>query len=530
MDPVIITSAFVLGLVVMRIGLPPMVGFLVAGFALNGLGFDAPEGLKEWGDLGVTLLLFSIGLKLKINQLAKPAIWAGSSIHLLISVLLFVPLLLLLGSTGLFELTTAQWPALLLIAFALGFSSTVFAVKVLEDKGEAGSLYGRIAIGILVMQDIFAVIFLTVSTGKVPSLWAFGLLLLPFLRPALYRLLDRAGHGEMLVLYGLMLALLLGAALFDAVGLKPDLGALLIGMLLANHPKANELSKSLFSFKELFLVFFFFNIGLSATPTWHSLIIAALLCLLLPLKQLLFFWLMTRFRLRARTSLLTSLSLTNYSEFGLIVAAIGVSSGWIDQEWLLILALALSISFFISSPLNMRAGQLYGRLSARLARFQRSHLAEEDRAINTRNVRFIVFGMGRIGSGVYDELRALYGETVLGIETDPYTVQRHRDEGRNVVQGDATDSDFWAKLCHRWSERVFLAMPSHQGNLYAAQQLQQKRYRGRVAAIVHHEDEKAPLLALGVESVYNLYHEAGAGFAEHALGQRLQRASNLDGA
>ncbi|MGR5542806.1 cation:proton antiporter, partial [Vibrio campbellii] len=88
--------------------------------------------------------------------------------------------------------------------------------------------------------------------------------------------------GEMLVLMGIFLALVCGAGLFEAVGMKADLGALILGMLLAGHYKASELSKALFNLKELFLICFFLNIGLSAEPTWQGLGLAVLFMLLLP--------------------------------------------------------------------------------------------------------------------------------------------------------------------------------------------------------------------------------------------------------
>jgi predicted Kef-type K+ transport protein len=241
----------------------------------------------------------------------------------------------------------------LLIAFALSFSSTVFAVKVIEEKGEMASVYGRTSIGILIMQDIFAVIFITASTGKIPSPWAILLIALLFLvRPLLMILMKRSGHGELLILCGLFLGLVVGAASFDFVRLKSDLGALIVGMMLASHPKASELAKSLFGLKDMFLVGFFLSIGLSGAPALQDIGIAALLTAVIPIKVGLFFFLLTRFKLRARTSLLASLSLANYSEFGLIVGAIGVSNGWIGSQWLIIIAIALSMSFVLAAPLN----------------------------------------------------------------------------------------------------------------------------------------------------------------------------------
>ena len=118
------------------------------------------------------------------------------------------------------------------------------AKKVFEEKGGMGSHYGRVAIGVLIVQDIAAVVFLAASMAKVPSPWAAAIIIALILsKPLLVMLLKRAGHGELLILYGLVLALG-GSALFEFVSLKGDLGALFFGILLAHHPKAAELAKT----------------------------------------------------------------------------------------------------------------------------------------------------------------------------------------------------------------------------------------------------------------------------------------------
>ena len=184
------------------------------------------------------------------------------------------------------------------------------------------ALYGKIAIGILVMQDIFAVIFLAVSEGKYPSIFAFLVLLLflPHVRRLIYKLIDQAGYGELLVVTGLFFALVAGYEFFYSVDLKGDLGALILGIVISNHPKSKALSKSLFSFKELMLVGFFIYVGMQGLPTL-PIIIAAILVLIL-LKP--GYTSLPRFGLRANKSF-NAITLGNFSEFGLIVAALGAS-------------------------------------------------------------------------------------------------------------------------------------------------------------------------------------------------------------
>lgn len=525
MEPAILVITLVCGMLVSRIGLPPLIGYLVAGFVLFVLGIEKESLplLQELANLGVTLLLFAIGLKLDIRSLFKAEVWAGSSIHLILSMLIFVPILKILGLIGLSQLTSLNIEQLTLLAFALSFSSTVFAVKVLEDKGDIQSLYGRVAIGILIMQDIFAVLFLTISKGDVPSVWAFALLLLPLAKPLIYKAFDRVGHGELLALFGLVMALVVGAWLFEVVGLKPDLGALIIGILLAGHKKSSELAKSLFYFKELFLVAFFLTIGLNGLPSVSDIVLAALLVLLVPLKILLFVYILTRFKLRSRTSMLGSFNLGNFSEFGLIVAAVATSKGWLPSQWLVIIAVALSFSFLLAAPLNATVGNIYQRFQQRLVRFEKQPLHPEDRPIAIGNPRFLILGMGRIGSGAYDELRNKFEGEILGIEHKQELVDLHRANGRNVVKGDASDTDFWEKLDHAPNlELVLLAMPHHAGNMFAVEQLKKLDYQGKISAIVQYSDDADALRASGVHSVYNLYEAAGAGFVDHVIHELLQ--------
>lgn len=520
MDPIWITIAFLFGFAVRQLGLPPLVGFLAAGFVLKSMGGVAGDVLQVIADLGVTLLLFTIGLKLNVKSLLKPEIWAGTSVHMLVTVTVFSGIFFGLSAMGVAFFSGLDLRLSLLIAFALSFSSTVFAVKVLEEKGEMASLHGRVSIGILIMQDVLAVLFLTVSSGKIPSPWAIAVLVGLFaIRPLLFKIMDRCGHGELTILFGFFLALVVGAASFDSVSLKADLGALLVGMLMAAHPKSKEVAKSLFGFKEIYLVGFFLNIGLSGSPSWQALGIALLLTTLVPFKTVLFFLILSRFKLRARSSLLTALSLSNYSEFGLIVCAVGVSNGWITGEWLTVVAIALSLTFVLAAPLNTAANSIYQKSHDRLIALETRERHPDDRLTDPGPVTLAVFGMGRIGTSAYDYLRTRHGDTVVGIDFNEENVARHRKAGRNVIQGDATDPDFWERAKGQQRQQKFsaviLAMPVHTANLFAVRQLQFGGFQGKVAAIAIFDDEVKELQDAGVHAAFNLYAEAGAGFARH---------------
>ncbi|WKK64947.1 cation:proton antiporter family protein [Lutimonas zeaxanthinifaciens] len=531
MDPLWIIFAFGFGFAIKQIDLPPLVGFLIAGFVLNIFGVEQSDTLDNIADFGVMLLLFTIGLKLKIRNLLNKQILITSSLHMMITTVIFGLIILQLSYLSISKFSGLSIQSSVLIAFALSFSSTVFAVKILEETGSMKTSHGKLAIGILVIQDIFAVLFLTLSSGKSPSLWAFSLLLLLFIPKLLNRtklsfILNGTGHGELLILLGVLLPIT-GAALFELVGLKADLGALTFGVLLADNKRADELSKTMLGFKDLFLVGFFLSIGLLGSPSLEAIGIALALSLLIPLKSILFFVIFTKLKVRARTSVLGSFSLSNYSEFGLIVGAAGVSSGWITSEWLVIFAVALSFSMLFSSILNTRSQPIYARFQKYFLRFETRTRLKGDEPIIFADEEVIVFGMGRSGSEVYRVMSEKYGKKVLGIDISSEVIENHKKLGNNVIQGDATDLNFWQRI--NMSEKlplVILVTPSHSTHMRVIEQLDEIHCSIRIAAISRFDDEMKELHDAGVEVVFNLYEEAGFGFANHTFNQIYNSSSS----
>ncbi len=511
-----ILIAFILGFLARRVGLPPLVGFLMGGFVMHAMGDDGGDLLRPFGEIGVYLLLFSIGLKLRPKSLLRPEIWGVASLHMSVVVGLFAVVIYGLGAWGLSLFAGMSFDVALLLAFALSFSSTVFAVKVLEETGQSQSLFGRTSIGILIIQDIFAIVFMTVSMGKLPNAWALLLLGFPLYRWIILWVMTKAGHAELLVLLGVLLAVS-SADLFAWMGLKPDIAPLVIGVVIGQHPKAKEMAKTLLGFKDLFLMLFFLTIGLNGFPTLEGLGVALLFVAVVPLKVAFFFGLLTRFNMRARTSLFTSLSLANYSEFGLIVGAVGAASGWLSDDWLVIIAISLAVTFVLASPLNTGAMRIYERMQALLARFETDKRLEEELPVDPGNARAAVVGMGKIGTRAYDTLKALRGDTIVGLDHDIDVVQAHSAAGRNVMQGDPTDPDFVARLNadHR-IELVLLATGEARSDLAVIRNLQGRDRGPRIAATATWPEEVDALREAGADLVFSIDTDFGADFADHA--------------
>ena len=519
-DPAWIAVAFMFGLLVRQINLPPMVGFLIAGFVLHLLGAEDSPFLRAVADMGVTLLLFTIGLKLRVNTLFRPEIWATTTIHMALTVGLALGFILSLGWAGFLLFSAVDFTSALIAAFALSFSSTVFAVKTLEDRGSLMSRYGQAAVGILIMQDIAAVVFLAFSSGKLPSLWTFALLALIPARHLLAYIMDRTGHGELLAIFGFSMALG-GAALFELVGMKGDLGALAVGVLLSHHAKAKQLANNLMTFKDVFLVGFFLTIGLTGLPTWETAATALVLMVLIPVKAALFVILLQRFRVRSHGAAFGGLVLGNDSEFGLIVVAIAIGTGWLQPEWMTVVAISLCASLILSSLFNVYANAIYNHFRSSLTRLETVRRLPGDEDIDLGGHRMLIFGMGRVGRAAYDEMRSYAQDQIVGIDLDEAQVARNLKEGRNVVLGDATNPEFWSRLItpHEDIEMILIATPNHRTNIEAAIRMRERGYTGPIVSTALYPDQVQELRDNGVDEVFNIYEEAGSGAAKrmHAL-------------
>lgn len=502
--------AFFMGLAIKQTGLPPLIGYLAAGFAISQLGgvIDMPENsndvLTHLAHLGVLLLLFTVGLKLNVKKVMKSEVIGTSILHFFISIIIFAPVIYWISDV------TATVAAFL--AIALSFSSTVLAAKSLESKSELKAFHGRIAIGILILQDIIALVVMTLASGEAPSVWAFGILLLPFTRPFLFKILDNSGHDELLLLFGLVLALIVGGSGFEAVGLSGELGALVFGALLSSHERASELSKSLWGLKEIFLVAFFLTIGLKGLPDADAWIFAITVTALLPLQGIVFHLLLTGFKLKSRTAFLTSATLTNFSEFGLIVAAV------LMPEWTVPLALAVALSFLFSAPLNRYAHPIFDRFEPLLNKLERNVRHPDEEPISLGNATILIIGMGRVGKPAYDKIMESNPDaTIMGFDSDQDRIDDLKGKGYIAEFADAEHGNFWGSLDLSQLESCILSMDCAEASKIAAKKLRKYGYTGYLVAHAMYKDEAEAIEEAGANKTYLTLTEAGEGLAGHVI-------------
>ncbi|MCS4535899.1 cation:proton antiporter family protein [Corynebacterium sp. HS2168-gen11] len=509
--------AIIGGLGASALRLPPLVGFLAAGFGLSTVGVEHVPGLSEVAEVGVAVLLFTIGLHLDVRMLTKVRIVGTAVGHAVANVLVYAGIFAILSFLPFAVFAHTGWTALLLVGLASSFSSTVFVIALLEETGRARSRVGQIAVGVLVLQDIFAVMFLVAASGHTPKPWAVALVALPLVRPFMKKLPDRIYRVELLVLSGVTIAI--GAyALFELAGLSGTFGALVMGLVLSGHPVAGRLYEALTSVRELLLVGFFIEIGLGGLPNTAGFILAGVLLLLLPLKAAMFIGILYKLGMSRRTAILTAGALANYSEFGLIVAALAVQRGMLSGTWVQIMALAVAGSFVLSSVAKLKSGDFLDHFISILPSRDLAKLVPDERPLSLAGYDVIILGMGRLGVGAYNQLTRAYHMKVAGIEHDEVRVQKMRALGYSVFHGDATDPDLWARVTAQSDgpRLLVLAMPDHFANLEALSLLQSQGINLVTAAIAKYDQRTRQLIDFGVDACVDLYSGAGTELADVA--------------
>jgi Kef-type K+ transport system membrane component KefB len=446
----IVVAAALFSLLGRRFRLPAIVSFLIAGLALGPLGglIRDSEALDILTETGIVLLLFLVGLELnleRIREVGRVALIAGS-IQIAVTAALGFGLSWLLGFEPL--------PAAILSA-ALSISSTVVVVKMLVERDESSSKHGQAAIGILLVQDIFVILLLTILTGlgggqvsgagvlTMGLLKAFGgmLALMAAMLVASRFLLPRpfawAGRSrETIFIWSLSWCFLvvMGA---HALQLSHEIGAFLAGVSLAQLPHSHDLQRRVRPLMNFFVAVFFVTLGIGMRADLPALLWAKALVLALFVivgKFLIILWIARRLRFPPRQAFLTAILLTQISEFSFILAAMATKSGLAIGDGGDVLGLVGMFTITTSSVLIGLRETVYRFLNAR--GFLRSFPnAADDKAPppNERTGHIIIVGMNTLGRELARRLAAR-GECVVATDVD---LRKLQDLPCVTVHGDA---------------------------------------------------------------------------------------------
>jgi Kef-type K+ transport system membrane component KefB len=515
---ILIVSA-VAGMAAVWLRLPLVIAYVAVGVAVgpSAAGLVEPGGeLELLAQLGVALLLFVVGLKLDVHVIRTlgpvALVVGGAQVALTAAGGVLVSLAL-----GL-ELTHALY-----VGIGVALSSTIIVVKLLTDRRELDDLHGRLAVGVLIVQDLVVIVVMIAVTASGES-GSTGLVLLEVLlkgaalllvlgllmRFALTQLLHRLARlPDLLVLFAIAWAVALGAV-GDELGLGFEVGAFLGGISIASTPYREAVGARLVSIRDFLLLFFFIDLGSRidlgqlAGQLWIALVLSAFV---LVVKPLIVMGLLGAFRYRKRVSLETGLALAQISEFSLILAALGLHLGHLDEDTTSLLTTVALLTIAVSVYVYPHAGAIAERLGTRLDLFERRIPRADPDEAPVAIPDVIVLGLGRYGAGVVEGLRER-GTHVLGVDFDPVALARWSDDGVDVLYGDAEDPELPHVLPlppHGW---VVSTVRRVDANLALLHALAHEGYTGHVAVAAHRPADVARLTRAGAHHVLMPYLSA----------------------
>lgn len=520
---------------------PLVVAFIAVGVLVgpDALGLvSSEEFIETLSQISIAVLLFLVGLKLDVSlirNLGRVAVATGLGQVTFTAFFGFVICLML----GIDALTSIY------IAIALTFSSTIIIVKLLSDKQEIGALHGRIALGFLIVQDIFVVLaMVTLSaigvglgedTGgvwEVTQVFLGGAVMVGavilFIHYVANPLLSQiARSSELMVIFAVGWAISLAAA-GDALGFGKELGGLLAGVSLASTQYREAIGSRLASLRDFLLLFFFINLGASLQlSTMGDQIAPAVVLSLFVLigNPLIVLAIMGYMGYRKRTGFLAGLTVAQISEFSLIFMAMGISIGHVGHEAMGLVTLVGLVTIALSVYMITWSHKLFDWLEPTLGIFERRHAhreaADTDGAEDAAGHDFIIFGLGRYGCRIGARLKEL-NYRVLGIDFDPEALANWRSMGMDASYGDATDPEFVSHLNLADVKAVVSAVPRDRGALTEADPqltllhgLRAANYQGRVFLSVQKVTETDDLIKQGASVVLRPFDDA----ADYAVRQ-----------
>ena len=529
---VAIIAATVLGLLAQAARQPVILGYLVAGALIGpALGFGwVVDGanIEIISEIGLILLLFVIGLEMNPGQVLA----AGR--QLLITGLGQFPLcvalgLVVFGALG-YGLGGSNSDGLYL-ALVCGLSSTAIVVKLLHDRLELDTIPGRMTLGILVIQDVYAILVLAFQPNFahpsiIPVLKALGasviLLVVGFAvsKYVLARVFAAIAHApEMVVATSLgWCAAVAGAA--GAMGLSAEMGALVAGLSISVFPYSLHVTAKTLPLRDFFLTLFFVALGLQIIPPDRGMILPLVAMVGVTLaSRLLTIWpLLSATGAGRRTAVITSINLAQVSEFGLVIAALGVTYGHIDQHLAGVITYGMAVTAVLASYAIRWNHQIY-RAIDRLLGGGTTRVVNEEATCDRHPIALLGFHRG--GRALVDWLKITDREAlkrVLVIDFNPETLRQLAAEGVTGRFGDIGSLD---TLHHAHLEHARLIISSVPDsllkgvdNLALVNLVRSLAPHAEIIATAETDAVRTRLLAAGATDVLNPYELIGAQLAQ----------------
>ncbi len=514
----ILSLSAILSILFRAIKQPPILAYILAGIIIGPFGrfqLENLELLRVFGEFGIALLLFMIGLELRIKDFKNVGMASLVSGFLQIAIT-FGLVFLISGFLGFSQLESFY------LGSAFTLSSTVIVLKLLSERRELNSLHGKIALGILLLQDLFAILVLIVLSGfggniQYSDLWLiflksvllFGLVFV-LSKSILPKITDFiAPSSETLFLFSVAFALMM-VGLVTSIGFSVEVGGFLAGLALANSSENFEIQARTRALRDFFITIFFVVLGMSTTfGNFPSIFLYSILFTLfvLILKPLIVFFILDVMGFRGRTSFATGISLAQISEFSLIIIFLGSKLNQVSPNIVSLVTLVGVLTFAFSIYVIGAVDKLYKSFEKQIRFFERKNIKGLSGEILKTQDHVVLIGANRTGKSILDALRDKKIEVVV-VDLDPSVVKTLKKDGVKSIFGDIGDSDIQDRVMLDNAKLVISTIPDFEENIFLTRFIKNKNKKAKIIVTALEEGEARKLYETGADYVI-LPHLAG---------------------
>lgn len=515
-----------LSLVMRFLKLPTILAYIFTGILigpmaiLGGEYFQDEAALEALSKIGITLLLFILGLEMKVSDLrsvGKVATYTGIGQIVFTSLVGFV-LSLIIG----FEPRESLY-----IAIALTFSSTIVIVKLLSDKRDLNTLYGKISVGFLLIQDFVAIAALLLLNGLSNdtdfSILSLGIMFIKaFIIFAItlilgQKLLPRVVHymsSNLEILFGFSLAWAFGVSLLissDLIGLSIEIGGFIAGLALANAVESLQIVSKIRTLRDFFIIIFFVHLGttLHFENIGESLIPALFFSLFVLVgNPLIVLIILTRMNYKARTGFLSGLTVAQISEFSLIVIFLGNSIGHVTDKTTSIITLVGVITFAASSYMIMEGDRLYRFFHKELRHFEKRSIIEDSSEEKELENHVVVIGAEQIGTAILDSYKDKKDE-IIAIDYNPEVVAKLKEDGYMAIFGDIIEHEVMREANIEKARVVVSTVPNLEDNVIIIQAIKKNHPEVEVIVSAERKEYRKVLEDAGADVIIAPFKLAG---------------------
>jgi len=509
---IILIIAAALSILMYRLKQPLIIAYIItgviAGPSLLALT-DSPEILELMSQIGVAFLLFTVGLGLNwrnVKDVGGISLAAGVGQVIFTSILGF-----LLGVVLGFDALTSLY-----IGVGFAFSSTIVIVKLLMDKEDLDSLYGRISIGFLLVQDFIAMLILLGlsalgSGASFESVVATTLLKVVILIPVLWIISAKilpvilgyvAKSQELLFVFSIAWCFLV-AGLLALLGFGIELGALIAGVTLSSSVYYREINARIRPLRDFFLVIFFIMLGthLSIDGVVNMIIPTVLFSLFVLFGNPFIVMLIMRlFGYHQRTGFLSGLAVAQISEFSFIVLFAGVAAGHLSQDVVGMAAAVGVITIAGSSFFIVNSERIYQRIRGLFAWLEPRTVLEAEKLREHKPVEVLLMGYHRTGAELLPTVRSMKRSYVV-VDFDPVAIRELAEIEEPSVYGDVGDEAFLEEIKADRARLIISTIPDFVISTVLLAYLKSRDYKGVIIVSTHSEAEAQECYKLGATYV-----------------------------